>query len=449
MGTYGINKISAYLKHYGVIKLFRKVLERKSNKSDYNTERIKELATKEELELQRKTHFDYEPVISIIVPAFNTPKESFIQTLNSVKEQSYTKWELCIADGGNVPVKEIVCQVFGEDSRIKYKKLEQNMGISGNSNAGVAMAKGDFIAFLDHDDILEPNVLFEVVSKINEGAEMVYTDEDKVNEELTDYFRPFRKPDYNEALFLSNNYICHFCAIKKSIVDKIGGFKSEYDGAQDYDLFLRCTEETDKIQHVSKILYHWRISTSSTSDNPFNKEYAFGAGKKALEDYLDRNGLSDKADVEAMEDPGYFRIVYTGALENESEYEFIQGNTEVTREQKEALIRRAVISGSDIVAPKILYHKKYFYNGIAKRGDEFTQSLKDKPHWYRGRFNMGITNMNINEAPSFGILVKKELVDRIKAVSDMYINNLEGDFAGLKMVYAPEVVITLKGKINE
>lgn len=449
MVAYGFNKISAYLKHYGALKLFRKALERKNNKSDYNAERISELATKEELELQRKTHFDYEPVISIIVPTFNTPKESFIQTLTSVKEQSYTKWELCIADGGNVPVKEIVCQVFGEDSRIKYKKLEQNMGISGNSNAGIVMAEGDFIALLDHDDILEPNVLYEIVVKINEGAEMVYTDEDKVNEALTDYFRPYRKPDYNKALFLSNNYICHFCAIKKSIVDKIGGFKSEYDGAQDYDLFLRCSEETDKIAHVSKVLYHWRISTSSTSDNPFNKEYAFGAGKKALEDYLERQGFSDKAIVEAMEDPGYFRIQYTGMLDNKDDYEFVLGNTEITEEQKEALIRRAIISGSDIVVPKILYRKKYFYNGIAKRGDEYTQSLKGKPYWYRGGFNMGITNMNVNEVPGFGILVKSELADRIKAVSTGSISNLRGEFAGLKMVYAPEVVITLKGKINE
>ena len=449
MGAYGFRKVSAYLKHYGVVKLFRKAMERRSNKSNYNIERIDELATKEELLWQKEQHFDFEPVISIIMPAFNTPKKSLIQTLTSVKEQSYSKWELCIADGGNIPVKDIVLDVFGDDARVKYKKLDKNMGISGNSNAGIAMAEGDFIALLDHDDILEPNVLYEVVVKINDGAEMVYTDEDKVNEELTDYFRPFRKPDYNKALFLSNNYICHFCAIKKSIIDKIGGFKSEYDGAQDYDLFLRCSEETDKISHVAKILYHWRISTSSTSDNPFNKEYAFGAGKKALEDYLVRNGFGDKAVVQSMEDPGYFRIVYTGELDNQSEYEFIQGATEISNEQKEALIKRAIISGSDIVVPKILYNKRYFYNGIAKRGDEFTQCLKGKPHWYRGGFNMGITNMDINRAPVFGILVKRELVSKIKAVSGSYISNMDGEFAGLKMVYAPEVVITLKGKINE
>ena len=449
MGAYGLKKVSAYLKHYGVVKLFRKAVERKCNKTDYNSERISELATKEELLWQQEQHFEYEPVISLVMPACNTPKKSLIQTLTSVKDQSYSKWELCIADGGNIPVKDIVFEVFGNDTRVKYKKLDKNMGISGNSNAGIAMAEGDFIALLDHDDILEPNVLYEVVVKINDGAEMVYTDEDKVNEELTDYFRPFRKPDYNKDLFLSNNYICHFCAIKKSIIDKIGGFKSEYDGAQDYDLFLRCSEETDKIFHVAKILYHWRISTSSTSDNPFNKEYAFGAGKKALEDYLIRNGLGDKTVVQSMEDPGYFRIVYTGELDKQSEYEFIQGNTVLTETQKEALIKRAVISGSDIVAPKILYHKRYFYNGIAKRGNEFTQCLKGKPHWYRGGFNMGITNMDINKAPAFGILVKRELASKIKAVSGSYISNLDGEFARIKMVYAPEVVITLKGKINE
>ena len=445
MGTYGLKKVSAYLKRYGFVKLLRKAIERRSNKSDYNDSRIDEIATEAELFWQGQQHFEIEPVISIIMPAFNTPEKSLIQTLTSVKIQSYSKWELCIADGGNQRVEDIVKEVFSDDSRIKYKALNENKGISGNSNAGIEMATGEYIALLDHDDILEPDVLFEVVKKINDGAEMIYTDEDKVNEELSNYFRPFRKPDYNKTLFLSNNYICHFCVIKKAIVDKIGGFKSEYDGAQDYDLFLRCTEETDKIEHVCKILYHWRISNSSTSDNPFNKEYAFDAGKRAIEDYLKRNGLGNMAYVKALEDPGYFRVVYKGEINNQ-EYEFIcPNNIEPEEAFVELLIKTALLTKADIVVPKIIYKGKYYYNGIAKRGAEFTQNLKGKPHWYRGKFNMGITDMDVNIAPNTCILVKKELSSRVRAVSDYCISNLEGEFKGLRMTYAPEAVITLRG----
>lgn len=450
MGTYGLKKVSAYLKRYGFKKLFRKAMERYSNKSDYDNLRLNEVATEAELFRQGQQRFVIEPVISIIMPAFNTPEESLVQTLTSVQKQSYTKWELCIADGGEHLVEDIVKKVFGNDLRIKYKALQENKGISGNSNAGIELAEGEYIAFLDHDDILEPDVLYEVVQKINCGAEMIYTDEDKVNEELTNYFRPFRKPDFNKTLFLSNNYICHFCVIKKSIIDKIGGFRSEYDGAQDYDLFLRCIEQTDRIEHVCKILYHWRISDSSTSDNPFNKEYAFDAGRRALEAYLVRNGLSDIAYVKSLEDPGYFRIVYKDKITISEEYEFISSNnTKADNEQKENLIKTALITNADIVVPKIIHNGKYFYNGIAKRGDDFTQSLKGKPYWYRGKFNMGITDMDVNVVPNTCILVKKELALKVKTVSDSCINNLKGEFLGLKMVYAPETVITLKGKINE
>ena len=240
---------------------------------DLNNIRKNEVATAEILEHQQNTMFKDAPVISIIMPAYNTPPQSLRQTLLSVKKQSYSKWELCISDGGNISVKPVIDEIFGDDERIKYKKLKDNLGISGNSNEALAIATGDFVAFLDHDDILEPDVLYEVASVImNTGADMVYTDEDKVSENLENYFRLYRKPDYKKELLLSNNYICHFCAISRSRIDITGGFRSEYDGAQDYDLFLRCTEYATGIQHINKVLYHWRVSTESTSDNPFNKE---------------------------------------------------------------------------------------------------------------------------------------------------------------------------------
>lgn len=458
MKAYKLQKARAYIKRYGVKKLLYKVMERWSTDSDYNNIRKNEVATAEILEHQQKTMFKDAPVISIIMPAYNTPPQSLRQTLLSVKKQSYSKWELCISDGGNISVKPVIDEIFGDDERIKYKKLKDNLGISGNSNEALAIATGDFVAFLDHDDILEPDVLYEVASVIvNTGADMVYTDEDKVSENLENYFRPYRKPDYNKELLLSNNYICHFCAISRSIIDKTGGFRSEYDGAQDYDLFLRCTEYATGIQHINKVLYHWRVSTESTSDNPFNKEYAFLAGKRAIEDYLSRNGLSECAQVVELEDPGYFRVEYNGEIKasvqvltpqgkiSEADYYLlINDNMEISSDWQKHLVGTAVLTGADIVVPKIIKNRKYEYSGLAKRGNGTIKSLKESPMWYKGEFNLGITNMNVCQVPKQGILVSKYIIDRVVGYNGNMINNSDEEFKGIKMVYAPAALIKIK-----
>ncbi len=461
MKAYKLQKTKAYLKRYGVKKLLYKVMERRktdSNYSDYNEKRKTEVATVEELEWQRTHQFKDSPVISILMPAYNTPSQSLKQTLLSVKEQTYSKWELCVSDGGDISVKHIIDEVFGDDIRIKYKKLEQNLGISGNSNEALKLAGGDFIAFLDHDDILEPNVLYEVINAIvNKGADMVYTDEDKVSENLDNYFRPYRKADYNKELLLSNNYICHFCAISRRIIDKTGGFRSEYDGAQDYDLFLRCVEYATKIEHVNKVLYHWRVSTQSTSDNPFNKEYAFLAGKRAIEDYFHRNGLSEFTHVAELEDPGYFRAEYNGeikanvqALKPQDEiteadyYLLVDDNMEMLSDWRKHLVGTAILTGADIVVPKIIKNRKYEYNGLAKRGDDTTQSLKGSPMWYKGEFNLGITNMEVSRAPKRGILVSKLFIKKVMECKGSMIDNSNELFKGIKMVYAPAALLKIK-----
>ena len=458
MKAYKLQKVRAYLKRYGVKKLLYKVMERRSISSDYNEIRKKELVTEEILERQRNQVFENAPVISIIMPAYNTPPKSFKETLLSVKEQSYSKWELCVSDGGDIPVKPVIDEIFGNDDRIKYKKLNENFGISGNSNKALELATGDFVAFLDHDDILEPDVLYEVTSAIvTKGADMVYTDEDKVSENLDNYFRPYRKPDYNRELLLSNNYICHFCAISRSIIAKTGGFRSEYDGAQDYDLFLRCIEYATRIEHVNKILYHWRVSTQSTSDNPFNKEYTFLAGKRAIEDYLRRNGLGEYTEVVELEDPGYFRVEYKGKIKASVQvlkpqdkiieadyYLLIDDSMEMLSDWKKHLVGTALLTDADIVGPKIIKNRKYEYNGLAKRGDKTTQSLKGCPMWYKGEFNLGITNMNVSQAPKSGILVSKSIVKRIFEYKGKIIDNSDESFKGIKMVYAPAALLKIK-----
>ena len=458
MKAYKLQKARAYLKRYGVKKLLYKVMERRNTDSDYNEKRKKEAATTQELEWQSRQKFDNAPVISILMPAYNTPEQSLKETLLSVKKQSYSNWELCVSDGGNISVKPVIDEIFGDDIRIKYKKLDRNLGISGNSNEALELATGDFISFLDHDDILEPDVLYEVASAIvNKGADMVYTDEDKVSENLENYFRPYRKPDYNRTLLLSNNYICHFCAISRSIIEKTGGFRSEYDGAQDYDLFLRCVEYATKIEHVDKILYHWRVSTESTSDNPFNKEYAFKAGKRAIEDYLRRNGIDENTQVIELDDPGYFRIEYkweknvsmqilkTKEELIQADYYFLaDDNMEIPKNPEKYLVGTALLTGADIVVPKIIKNRKYEYNGIAKRADKTTRNLKGCPMWYKGDFNLGITSIDVCQVPSRGILVSRELITKVLEHDDTTIDNREGVFKGVSMVYAPAALLKIK-----
>ena len=417
-----IKKVKSYIGHYGIKTLIRKAVERNSDKRNYDAERQNFLISEDEKERQRNDKFNYEPVISIILPAYNTEFEMLRETLISVSNQTYGKWELCISDGGDVAVEEVVKEVFSLDERVLYKKSIHKLGLAQNSNEAIGMSSGDYVAFLDHDDLLEPDALYEVVKAINStGADMVYTDEDKVNENTTKYFRPYYKLDYNEPLFWSNNYICHFCAIRSSLVKSLGGFRAEYDGAQDYDLFLRCSEQTDRIAHVEKVLYHWRVNESSTSGNPFNKEYAREAGKKALEAHFERMNIPVK--VHCMEDMGYYKASYSGDV-CVDDYELVmEPGMEITSGDKETLVRMSVLTGSDIVVPKIIHKKKYVYGGI--------DSLKDKPAWYKGRFNLGVTPLAVTNVPKSGYLRRIGVTKVDKAV------------------YEPSVTVTIKGKYNE
>lgn len=449
-----IKKAKAYLKRYGTKKLIWKVLEKQDKTEDYENNRIEEMVTESEMEQQRNAVFKNKVTISIVVPIYNTDPEKLIQTLYSVKQQTYSDWQLCIADAGEEKRKSVIDSVFGDDSRIKYISLKENFGISDNTNSALELATGEYVGFLDHDDILEPDALYEIMKKIDKGYEMIYTDEDKVSEGLDYYFAPYRKPDFNLNLLLSNNYICHFTVIKKSILDKMVGFRKEFDGAQDYDLFLRCIEKTDKIAHVPKILYHWRVGEDSTSSNPFAKEYAYEAGRRALEDYIDRNNIKGVR-VEEMDDPGYYRIVcfkkggykVCTVVSHEiteplcTHYLLLDSKMKINRGDIDRLLKRAYFTKADVVVPKIIKKGKYVYNGLAKTGKGHTPSLAGKPYWFKGKFNLGECNMDIQVAPSSGILIKRELYDESFKGKAFHINSMKGKYKGIKMVYAPEAAI--------
>ena len=250
----------------------------------------------EALKFQKSESLDlfYRPKISVIVPVYNTERNMLVSMLNSVLSQTYDNWELCIVDGNSdVPyIKNVLLEYAGKDTRIKVSFLERNYNIAGNSNRALELATGEFITFLDHDDELAPFALYEVVRVLNESQEIdvIYSDEDKINPSGK-RCAPFFKPDWSPDLLLSVNYICHLLVIRKSLVDKVGGFREGYDGAQDYDLVLRCISKTSNIAHIPKIIYHWRMHADSTAQNIYSKDYAHESGKKALKEYLTRNGI--------------------------------------------------------------------------------------------------------------------------------------------------------------
>lgn len=270
------------------------------------------MLTEEELDRQRKTVFRTAPLISIPVPLYNTPLPYLKEMIDSVLDQSYENWELCLADGSseNGP-EQFVRDQYGKETRIKYRRLDRNTGIAGNTNAAVAMAEGAYIGLLDHDDLLAPDALFEVVQVINRhpDADAVYTDEDKVRDNLAKHFEPAFKPDFNLDLLRSCNYICHFFVAKKCIVDGIGGFRSDFDGSQDYDFILRCVEKARAVYHIPKVLYHWRCHPDSVAGNPESKLYAYEAGRRAVEEHLRRVGEPD-AQVERLPFWGHYRVNY-------------------------------------------------------------------------------------------------------------------------------------------
>lgn len=269
--------------------------------------------SEEELEAQKKTVFDYNPKMSVVIPAYKTPERFLAAMLDSLLSQTYTKWEVCIADGSpkGESVERVLKRYASKDERIRYVILGENKGISGNTNAALEMATGDFVVLADHDDTLAPDTLFECVKAINSDPEIdvVYTDEDKLDMDGGELFEPHFKPDFNPDLLTSVNYICHLFVVNHELLMEVGGFREEFDGAQDYDFIFRCTEKARKIYHVPKALYHWRCHQNSTASNPESKLYAFEAGARAIKAHYERMGIGVKS-VEKGVDYGIYHSTF-------------------------------------------------------------------------------------------------------------------------------------------
>lgn len=273
------------------------------------------------LERQRSDKSIADLKFSILVPAYETQEVYMRALIASCIEQTYSNWELVIADGsaGDI-VKNTVDEYH--DARIRYVRLEGNDGIAENTNRAIELATGDYFGLLDHDDLLTADALYEMAHAVHKDRPILaYSDEDKCDESGKHFYDPHFKLDFNLDLLLTNNYVCHFMAVRSDILKKMP-VRKEFDGSQDYDIILRVVgnlllkekenkdaEPVEKaIVHVPKVLYHWRCHENSTADNPQSKMYAYEAGKKALIDFASRMGW--KVDVRHNKHLGFYRIEY-------------------------------------------------------------------------------------------------------------------------------------------
>ncbi|MBQ1348347.1 MAG: glycosyltransferase, partial [Aeriscardovia sp.] len=325
LSPYTIKKGLLYLRHYGPKEFWIRLHERfEPEEIPYGPWYEAYRPGEERLLEQRKKKYKNPPLLSLCVPVYHPPKAFLEAMIESVLAQTYPHWELCLvqADPEDEESSEVLRQAAARDERIRVKILQENEGIAANTNEALAMARGQWLGFLDHDDVLPPEALFTFAQAIlkHPKARMMYSDEDKLSPE-GEHFQPHLKPDFNLDLLRSNNYICHLLFVERKLYEEVGPISSSFDGAQDYDFILRCAEgamggdlllgsrpDFEGIYHIPEILYHWRVHASSTADNPVSKAYAFAAGRRAIEAHLDRLGV--KGEVKETMDLGFYEVRY-------------------------------------------------------------------------------------------------------------------------------------------
>ncbi len=358
IGGAHLKKTIYYLQRNGLKKTWYAVRERLDEKR--RPPYVWTPPSQEELERQGR-QWEQEGLsatFSILVPAYRTKEEYLREMMESVRRQSYPRWELILADATeDDSVEQAVKKV--RDPRIRYVKLEKNGGIARNSNEALAYVSGDYVGLLDHDDVLTENALYEMAAELERGKEagqepmMLYSDEDKCSQDRKGFFEPNFKEAFNLDLLLSNNYICHFLVMKRELIRELG-FRPEYDGAQDFDLVLRAAagllDREGTIAHIPKVLYHWRSHAGSTAENPRSKLYAYEAGRRAIQDFADSMGWRAKAEDTAH--VGFYVLRYENDIFQErSDIGAVGGR----------LIRRGRVAGG-----RLTEEGKALYAGLAK-----------------------------------------------------------------------------------
>lgn len=398
-----LNKVKYYFRRYGFLEVSKKVFKRvfhikenrKTNQEQYKIWMEKHKLTAEEIENQKKYKFNYNPKISVVVPMYNTDEVFFKELIESLNNQTYSNWELCLADGSQEQ-NENLKKYYENNEKIKYNFLNANKGISENTNAAIDMASGEFIGFLDHDDLLSQDALFEMVKTINENqdAEFIYSDEDKIDEQY-ERFEPYFKPDYSPETLACNNYITHFVVVKKELINKVGKLNSEFNGAQDFDFVLRATKSAKEVVHISKILYHWRVHKSSTANVADAKPYAYEAGVRAVESYV--KSLGRNAVVEDGQDvPGIYKIKYE-IVENPKVSILIpnKDNVNLLKTCIDSILKLTTYDNYEIVIIENNSEKKEtleYYNEISKNEKVRVINSGIKEFNYSKIINFGVKN---------------------------------------------------------
>lgn len=420
-----------------------KILGRKGGPS-YGEWLRKHPVSKEELEAQSREEFEIAPLFSFVIPLYQTRKEFLKALMESISAQTYGNWEVCFADGSGREgaLRDVVEGYRKAGLRIHYQLLEQNQGISENTNAAIQMAGGDYIVLADHDDLLAPNALYECVKAINQDRriDVLYSDEDKVDMTGKRFFEPHFKSDYNIDLLCSVNYICHLFVVKRTIIDQVGMLRREFDGAQDHDFILRCCEAAGQIHHIPKVLYHWRCHMDSTAAQPESKLYAFEAGRKAVEEHYRRLGIP--ATVEHSSFYGMYRTKYH--WEEQPLVSIIIPNKDHIEELKTCM---------DSIDERSVY-RNYEYvivenNSVEEATFAYYQELEQRENvrvvYYEGSFNYSkINNFGVNYAKGSYLLLLNNDTELIspEGIWEMlgYCMREEVGIVGAKLCYPDDTV---------
>lgn len=442
----------------GPAVFMKKVANQFKPQMDYMEWRKEELPSKEELLRQSRERFEEEVVISVLVPLYNTPLFFLKEMIHSVLDQSYSGWELCLADGSDEEhawVGDWCREIVKKDGRVKYRKLEENRGISENTNVCIQMASGEYLALFDHDDLLTPDALYEVRKAILERqADVIYTDEDKVNGDSTVYSEPHFKSDFNLDLLRANNYICHFFVVKKEIVDLVGGLRSEYNGSQDYDFIFRCVEQANQIVHISRVLYHWRMHENSTAANQQSKLYCYTAGQRAIASHLERCGI--EGEVLMQEHLGFYRVDYpvqgeplvSILIPNKDEKETLKGCIDsIFQKSSYRNFEIIVIENNSVEAETFAYYSELQGGGTEDRGDEKGRIKRERVRVveWKGEFNFSkINNYGVSFASGEYLLFLNNDMEVISAdwIERMVANcqRKEVGVVGAKLYYPDRTI---------
>lgn len=395
-------------------RIAKKIRDKRMEKKAYKYFGTLSFPDEAERKRQSETVYEREIIFSILVPLYNTPEKFLREMIESVINQTYPQWELCLADGSDAEhqyVEEICKEYCGQDKRIVYQKLERNEGISGNTNACYRMATGEYIGLFDHDDILHPCAFYEYRKVIDEqGADYIYCDEatftkGKINKMITLHF----KPDYAIDNLRANNYICHFSLFKKSLLQETDLFRTEFDGSQDHDMILRLTSLAQNVVHVPKILYYWRAHAGSVASDIGAKLYCIDAAKRAVADHLRNYEIYNTLITSTRAFETIFRLQYE--LTSEPKVSVIIPTCDQTVYLKKCI--DAIENRNTYVNYEILVVEN---NSKKEETFAYYETLKENPNvrliTYQGEFNYSkINNFAVKEADGEYLLLMNNDVE--------------------------------------